>query len=424
MFVLARLFRVLAIAAAFAMVIPCIARDTLRTSQGAPDLQVEFLNSEKGYAVTGQSVTVLCVIRNVGSAALPEGTARVRCYPLSGLDFMEGQLWPTLPVLAPNQAVAYRWRLALSDQSTPLVFSVLITSALPAGDAAPLGGPGRQRVNTDVWLPPRVVAVSIPRFPSTPHLLGEAAAAKAPQAFSSRFYARVGNDRTLVNVTAAQDRVPLLVIAGREGPEWKTVAIATPCIRVRSSEEGQAPWTQSFRWTDTNSTEARGSAAITIQGNVGSNWGAHLVLEARADTGVIFGIVRITARRTVRIYSVQLPRLLATPSAGAGPVHADGSAALLPPDDSLLADQDRLAAAHCGALTFGLTWPATAPLNGWRSARTPSGDVEHAPVLGAEWIADNGGTVISAGATIEIPFRIFVFGASDTVRDALRFRIP
>src|SRR5579872_6346536 len=88
----------------------------------APDLQVEYVGSDKGFAVSGQSVGVLCVIRNVGSAPLPENAARVRCYPLTGMDFMEGQLWPTLPALAPNQAVAYRWRLALTDDATPLVF--------------------------------------------------------------------------------------------------------------------------------------------------------------------------------------------------------------------------------------------------------------------------------------------------------------
>jgi len=34
-----------------------------------------------------------------------------------------------LAALNPNQAVAFRWRLAVSDQSTPLVFSVLISKA-------------------------------------------------------------------------------------------------------------------------------------------------------------------------------------------------------------------------------------------------------------------------------------------------------
>ena len=78
-----------------------------------PDLRVEFLGAEKGFAVGTQSVTILCVIRNIGSVALPENSARVRCYPLTGMDFMDGQLWPVIPVLSPNQAVAFRWRLAL-----------------------------------------------------------------------------------------------------------------------------------------------------------------------------------------------------------------------------------------------------------------------------------------------------------------------
>jgi hypothetical protein len=44
--------------------------------------------------------------------------------------------------------------------------------------------------------------------------------------------------------------------------------------------------------------------------------------------------------------------------------------------------------------------------------------------MGAEWIGDDRGESISTGTTIEIPFRIFVFGPSDTVRDAARFRMP
>ena len=94
--------------------LPAISRSTPianRQPPSEPDLQVEFLGSEKGYAVGGQSVAILCVIRNAGTGALPENTARVRCYPLAGLDFLEGQLWPNLPALNAGQAVAYRWRL-------------------------------------------------------------------------------------------------------------------------------------------------------------------------------------------------------------------------------------------------------------------------------------------------------------------------
>jgi len=268
------------------------------------------------------------------------------------------------------------------------------------------------------------VAVPIPRFPSAPHLLGSATGATSPQASGGKMSARVGNDRSLINVIAAQDRVPLLAIAGKEGADWKIVATGTPCIQVRSAEEGQLPWWESFRWNDTDVREAKDSAAITLSGSAGPNWAAQVVLESRAATGVIYGKVRLTARRTVRIYGVQLPRLLAVPAGGASPTRLDGSAAILNAPPALVGDQDRLAAAHTGALTFGLTWPATPPLNGWRSVRAPAGDVDHLPILGAEWGGDARGDVVTVGATIELPFRIFVFGPSDTVRDAARFRIP
>src|SRR5206468_1763079 len=121
-----------------------------------------------------------------GSGALPESAARIRCYPLTGLDFMGGQLWPNIPALNPKQAVAFRWRLAVSDSSTPLVFSVLISqSARPVpvlDNSAPIGPRAVQAV-PEVEIAPQVASVSIPRFSLPPHLLG-ASAAKTPQAFA------------------------------------------------------------------------------------------------------------------------------------------------------------------------------------------------------------------------------------------------
>jgi len=394
----------------------------------APDLQVEFLGCEKGFAVGSQSVTMLCVIRNTGAAPLPENSARVRCYPLTGLDFMEGQLWPSIPALAPNQAVAFRWRLSTTDQTTPLVFSVLITKS----DSAPqtqsstvtAGGPRAPQAVTEFAVQPRVAAVPIPRFGTMPHLLGVASSVKSPQASAARGSARVGNDRTLVNVLVAQDRVPLLSMAGKEGTEWRSVAIASPCLRVRSAEEGQEPWSESFRVSDIDARETKDSASITLSGSVGANWGASLNLESRMETGVIYGRLRLTARRGMRLYGVQLPRILGAASPNAANGKADGSPLLLGPEETPVTDLDRVAAAHIGGLTYGITWPANPPLTGWRPARMGMGDAERLPVLGAEWTGDDKGQSIDQGATIEMPFRLFVFGPSDTVRDAARFRMP
>src|SRR5690349_17333380 len=73
--------------------LPAHAQNESRTpAPPSPQLRVEFLGPEKGFAIGSQSVSILCVIRNVGAGTLPENTARVRCYPLTGLDFMGGQL--------------------------------------------------------------------------------------------------------------------------------------------------------------------------------------------------------------------------------------------------------------------------------------------------------------------------------------------
>ena len=45
-------------------------------------------------------------------------------------------------------------------------------------------------------------------------------------------------------------------------------------------------------------------------------------------------------------------------------------------------------------------------------------------LLGIEWEGPDAGSVIQPGATVEIPFRLFAFGPSDTLKDALRFIPP
>jgi len=79
-----------------------------------PELRVEYLGAEKGYAVGTKDFTLLCVVRNVGMAPLPDKTLRLRCYTLVGLDYTSGELTPLVPALAPNQALAFRWRLTPS----------------------------------------------------------------------------------------------------------------------------------------------------------------------------------------------------------------------------------------------------------------------------------------------------------------------
>lgn len=429
-YLFSRLAAVLSAVLALGAAPVCAQNEAKPAPPPGPDLQVEFLGAEKGYVEGTQSVSMLCVIRNVGTGSLPENSARVRCYPLTGLDFMSGQLWPLIPALPPNQAVAFRWRLAISDQTTPLVFSVLINKAEKAAgeiEAHTVAAPNGQKPAdaVDVTVTPRVAAAIIPRFTGVAHLLGGAAGwGKTPQADADDANAWIGNDRVFLHVMAAQGRFPVAALAAKDGTEWKTVALATPLARVRSGEEGQIGWWDTFRWQKSSYRASKDGASLTLMGNVGANWSAELTLESRPDTGSISGRLRLFARRAMRCYGVELPRLLASAPANAPGTKADGSAQYVAFVASPLADIERLSASHTGALTFGISWPSNAPLAGWRSARMPTGDIEHLPVLGGEWKSEDRGTLVSSGASVEFPFKIFAFGPSDTVKDAQRFSQP
>ncbi len=407
----------------------------------APDARIEFFGAERGYAVRGDSVTFLGIVRNEGNGPLPENALRLRLFPAAGLDYTSGDTLPRLPALAPGQAIAFRWRLALSADRGPLVAGILLENApqttgapspVPTAQAAANGG-GSVPISPTVrpaqtppapLAAPSVALTVVPRL-SAPPSLGSLPVKPdaAPAAEADAGQAWVGNERMGARLVKAEMRLPVLLLAGREGANWRAVATGTPLARARSGEEGQNPWWETFRWRDTRLDRDQNTATLTLQGTIGARWRSELILTAQRNSSALNGRLRLTALRPVRLYSVELPLLLVQ-GESADAVHADGSAQAVAVEAPLLPDNARVAADRRFGMTFGLAWPSALPLPGWHAAALPAGDGDRLHVLGAQFTADERGDLIPKGATVEFPFRLFVLSPSDTVRDALRFALP
>jgi hypothetical protein len=391
------------------------------STQPTPQVRVEYFGAERGYTVGHSDVVLLCVVRNIGITPVPEKTLRLHCYPVAGLDYTQGDLAPDLPALAPNQAVAFRWRLTPSESRQALIAAAQVENQ---GPSAPI-------LNRPSSEPPVTLTV-VPHFDSPPRFGAPIAGADLiPQAGAVRSEAWLSGNRVALRLLASDRDEPLLLLAARAGAVWQLVATGLPLARVRACEDGQTPWWATFRWRRAQTREEKDRATLTLSGNIGSGWNADIILEARRDTSAIEGRLRLTARRTLRLYAVQLPRLMATAPDNAdpqtAPVRADGSPTLLPEaDPTLLPDDARVMAARQSGVTYGLTWPLNPPFAGWTWNRLPSpGNGMTAPgAVGAFADRASNGEVVLPGASVEVPFRLFAFGPSDTIRDALRFIMP
>ena len=414
----------------------------------APDVRIETFASERGFVVGMDNVILLCVARNVGQTALPENTLRLRCYPIAGLDYTSGNLLPLLPALAPGQAVAYRWRLVPTEARNALVAGVILESAgTKPGDKdttrqgvketpPQIGGPiqvikaNEEAVQNPKPKPPNsdtsLAFAVIPRL-SRPPSLGDVPLFKDPLAHAAESDGGglLLNNHVGARVQIGERREPLLLMASKEGPVWRTVANSLPLLRACVGEDGQLPWWQSFRCQQIRAREDKDSATLTLTGTLGGACRVELTFEARPDTGALTGHARLTALRSLRLSGAQLPSL----SGGIDdknlmPPRSDGSPLLLTDAPSLLPEDARLAAAHSGATTFGVTWPADAPLPGWKWNRLPLADGVVTQNLGVQALGDPRGDLVPTGASVEFTFRLFAFAPSDTVRDALRFQLP
>ncbi|HLV79030.1 MAG TPA: hypothetical protein VKT32_02075 [Chthonomonadaceae bacterium] len=401
-------------------------------AQPAPDVRVEYFGPARGYATGTADVDMVCVVRNEGNVSLPDRRLRLRCYILSGLDYTTGETMPLLPALAPGQAVAYHWRLTPTDASSPLAVAALLTNVPPpapgaAGVTAPASGAGKGPSAPSPETPAMPPAIApgaalavIPRLVTSPSDLPDL---KAPAANASPERAWIGNDRVLMRVLASRDHLPLLLLSAKQGPGWRTVATGVSLVRVLSSEDGQQPWWETFRWQGARVTNDKTAATLTLTGTAGSRWQAELTLQSGRDTCVIQGRLRLTPLEAMRLQGVQLPTLIPANVEPAALAVASGVATPVAADISPLPQDQRVAAGLQDRVTFGLAWPSESPLPGWRGTRQPESPV--APRCGMRWESDEGrAELVSRGQTLEFPFRLFAFTPSDTVKDAARFRMP
>lgn len=399
-----------------------------------PDLRVEYFGAEKGYAVGNDNISVLCVIRNAGTAPLPANTVRLYCYPLVGLDYTSGELKPVLPELAPNQSVAFRWQLAPNSQGR-LVTSVLLqpndSPGAPGGEAVTQANPATAagappQIDPAALDLPRAVVAGIPHFGAQPALGNiRAGTAAGPIASSRSGEVWLANDRVSLHVRAAAGGDPVLSFAAKEGTGWRVLATANALCEVLAAEDGQGAWWKGFRWHQTTVRANKDEGTMTLTGTAGGRWNVEFSATTRRDTGIIDGKIRLTARQTTRLFGVRLPGLLAVneyPGGGLG--RADGRSIVLPAEDPAMLDTPRLGAARRGSVTFGLAWPSRPPLDGWNTETLADGNSNLTSLLGGVWNGPERGELILAGATIEIPFRYFAFTPSDTVRDAQRAALP
>ena len=404
-----------------------------------PDLRVEYFGAERGYSVGLDNVPVLCILRNVGIAALPANSVRLYCYPLVGLNYVSGEIKPTLPELAPGQSVAFRWQLAPSNGQGRLLTAVMLQSnavvavsgsetvpagkgiSLPGGAAALPGAPMAPSL-------PRAVLAAIPHFASPPSLGNiRAGNAAGPIAAARPGEAWLANDRVSLHLRAAAGDEAVLSLAAKEGANWHVLATANPLVEILSSEDGQKAWWQRFQWQETAVRSNRDEGVLTLVGAAGPRWSVEFIASAHRDTGVVEGRIRLTARQTTRLFGVRLPSLLVqTDPPGGGLGRADGRAILLPAENPPASDAARplLVATHRGSITYGLVWPSHAPLDGWTTETVTSGNSSLISALGGVWRGLDHGDIILAGASIEIPFRFFAYAPSDTVDDAQRFVLP
>ena len=406
-----------------------------RQSAVGNDVRIETFAPERGYIVGVENVVLLCVARNVGSAPLPENQLRLRCYPISGLDYTNGNLLPVLPTLAPGQAVAYRWRFAPSDARAALVAGVVLERTVE--EKRRKGEEEKGKPNTEHPTPntgnsqpstlnPQLAFAVVPRLPR-PLGLGDVPVLKDPLAHAGEQggSSLLLNQRVVVRVQAGDRKEPSLVLGVKEGSVWRAVANTISPLRVCVGEDGQIPWWQGFRCQQIRALEDKAGATLTLTGNIGNACRAEITLEARPDTGVLAGKIRLTALRGLRLSGIQLPALMAVSDDKTLPVpRADGTPSLLPDTPVLLPEDARLAASHSGAATFGAAWPSELPFPGWKWNRMPLADGLVTSVLGVQAVSDTRGDTLSAGSSIEVPFRWFAIAPSDTVRDAQRFQIP
>lgn len=375
-------------------------------SNPAPDIRIISFSAERGYVVGAVPVTLLCVVKNVGDAPLPEKTLRVRCFALSGLEYTAGETRPVLPALAPKQTVAFRWQLGVRETKGAVVAGALIEAVgvLPPN----LILPGNRSVVTTV--------LRLSRLPSVgtynPKPLDP------PKASDEGF---VGNERVALWVSQGERQQPALLLAVREEASWRAVTLSAPLLEIQSGEEGQQPWWETFRWRNSTVKNETDAAALTLNGTFGTRWKANVTFEAKRDTSAIDVTLHLIAVRPVRLYGVRLPNMIDEFTKPETTTKADGSEIGIVYAEPVLPGNSSVVANRSNGITYGMTWTENSPFPNGTWEPSPLANSTLYPILSAHWTAPASGLLILPGATVEISFRIFALAPSETVKDALRF---
>ncbi len=385
---------------------PVFAQSPPVQSDPAPDIRIISFSAERGYIVGASPVILLCVIKNMGVAPLPEKTLRVRCFALSGLDYTSGETRPVLPALAPKQTIAFRWQLGVRETKGALVAGALIEAvgALPPN----LILPGNRSVVTTIPRLSRLPAVGT----YNPKPLDP------PKASEEGF---IGNERVALWVFQGERQQPALLLAVREEASWRAVTLAVPLLAIQSGEEGQQPWWETFRWRNSTVKNETDSATLTLNGTFGTRWKANLTFEAKRDTSAIDVTLRLIPIRPVRLYGVRLPNMIDEFTKPETTTKADGSEIGVTYSEPVLPENSPVVANRTNGITYGMTWTENSPFPNGTWEPSPLANSILYPVLGAQWTAPASGLLILPGATVEISFRVFALSASETVKDALRF---
>ncbi len=378
------------------------------------DIAVDYFGLERGYTVGGQPVTLLCVVRNRGKEALPANQLRLRLSAIQGLDFTQGELRPNLPEIGAGQSLSYRWSLAPLSLQANLIAGVTLEKV----PAPPASG-----VNAFALEPQMIVAL-LPRFQNSPALFTPNTKQTDPPRARANGVWRVGNDRAAVQVVLTANRNPVLFLQGRFGKDWQTVAFAPLLAEVRAGEEGQIAWAEAFRVGSATADNETDSAVLNLQGAVGKRWSAEVQFTVAPGTGAIQGRLRLTAKRTLRVFSIRLPLLMGVSDITLADSKADGKPLPVAPFATPVEERTSVSALLMKNIAYGIAWTNTAPIPDWRWERTPLGDALRAPLLGVTWFAPEKGDIISAGATLDIPFRLLAIGESQSATAAAPFALP
>lgn len=359
-----------------------------------PQLQIESFAPSRAYAVGMDSVTMVAVIRNIGSTALLADTVTASIFCLSGLEYLEGIVSPKLPALEPGATATFKWRLKPISEEAPLVTALTLQI------------PGQS---------PIVRIVPIQHF-TTPPRGDSATVSKRPVAYVGRGEGVIENDRVRARIIITSSNVPVLFLSARTSGGWRQVGVSLPLAEVLSAEGGQRPWWEVLRYSSMRALNGEGIAALSLSGGFGVRWRTTLEVALRADTAALDLRLRLSPLRPLNLAGLRFLPLLA----GEG---SFGNAA-----SELLAftinEAGSTAAVRWGEITVGALWLGTPPLTTWQIGPMPAVSEVDYRLLGMEMQAAGAPTTLQPGKLIEIRGRLFALSPSKTVQDAHLFATP